>query len=143
MKFELNNYLGEWFEIARIINNFEPNMTNVTAKYTLNSSNDIEVINKGYIDGQLFQIKGIAKTTNTPNLLKVSFFNNLFSDYKILFIDENYQYALVGGKSPNYLWILSRTKELDEAIVKKLISMAKEHKYNVEKIGFTKQTDII
>jgi lipocalin len=143
MEFNLKQYLGDWFEIARINNYFEPNMTNVTARYTLINKDEIEVINKGYINGQLFQIKGIAKTTSTPTLLKVSFFKNMFSDYQILFVDEEYQYALVGGKSPNYLWILSRTKELDNIIIDKLINIAKENKYNIDKIGITEQLDIL
>lgn len=54
-------------------------------------------------------------------------------------MDDDYQYALVGGSSENYLWILSRTPNLDKTILDKLINIAKEEKYNVNKIVLTEQ----
>ena len=139
MEFELKQYLGKWFEIARIKNAFEPNMTNVTAYYELDDNNNIKIVNEGYNNSILFQIVGIGKTTNKNNILHVSFFNNIFSDYKILYVDEEYQYAIVGGKTADYLWILSRTPQLDEDIIKQLLEIAKENNYNINKISLTKQ----
>jgi len=139
MEFELKQYLGKWFEIARIKNAFEPNMTNVTAYYELDDNNNIKIVNEGYNNSILFQIVGIGKTTNQNNILQVSFFNNIFSDYKILYVDEEYQYAIVGGKTADYLWILSRTPQLDEDIIKQLLEIAKENNYNINKISLTKQ----
>ena len=78
MEFDLNKYLGKWFEIARIKNIFEPNMTNVTANYSIDENGNIKVINEGYIDKLPLQITGIVKKTNVSNVLQVSFFNNIF-----------------------------------------------------------------
>lgn len=70
-----------------------------------------------------------------PNkLLKVSFFEDIYSDYKILFVDDDYKYSLVGGQSPNYLWILSRTPFYDHKIMDNLLKIAKENGYNIENI---------
>ena len=46
---------------------------------------------------------------------------------------------MFGGKSTDYLWILSRTPQLDENILKKLYEVAKENKYNIKRISLTKQ----
>lgn len=139
MEFDLNKYLGKWFEIARIKNFFEPDMTNVTALYELDNNGDIVVVNEGYLGGIPIQIVGTARTTNVDKILEVSFFNNVFSDYKILFVDDDYQYAVVGGKSTDYLWILSRTPQLDKNILKELFKIAKDNKYNINRISLTKQ----
>lgn len=139
MEFDLNKYLGKWFEIARIKNFFEPDMTNVTALYKLDNNGDIVVVNEGYLGGIPIQIVGTARTTNIDKILEVSFFNNVFSDYKILFVDDDYQYAVVGGKSTDYLWILSRTPQLDKNILTELFKIAKDNKYNINKISLTKQ----
>ena len=139
MEFDLNKYLGKWFEIARIKNFFEPDMTNVTALYKLDNNGDIVVVNEGYLGGIPIQIVGTARTTNVDKILEVSFFNNVFSDYKILFVDDDYQYAVVGGKSTDYLWILSRTPQLDKNILTELFKIAKDNKYNINKISLTKQ----
>lgn len=139
MHVDLKKYMGKWFEIARIKNEFEPNMKKVTAQYNLNEDDTIQVINSGYIDDTLKEIIGTAKTTNENNLLLISFRHPIYSQYKILFVDDDYQYALVGGSSENYLWILSRTPNLDKTILDKLINIAKEEKYNVNKIVLTEQ----
>ena len=139
MEFDLNKYLGKWFEIARIKNFFEPDMTNVTALYKLDNNGDIVVVNEGYLGSIPIQIVGTARTTNIDKILEVSFFNNVFSDYKILFVDDDYQYAVVGGKSTDYLWILSRTPQLDKNILTELFKIAKDNKYNINRISLTKQ----
>lgn len=138
MTFDLNSYLGKWYEIARINNEFEPEMKNVIAQYSLFESGFIQVINSGYIEGELKQIIGVAKLTDQPGLLKVSFFPGSYSDYKILYIDEDYQYALVGGNSKNYLWILSRIPDINSSVLLQLVNIAKENGYNTDKIIMTK-----
>lgn len=139
MEFNLEKYLGSWYEIARIKNEFEPEMKKVMAKYSLNLDGTIKIINSGYLGDKIKWIEGIAKTTSDPKLLRVSFYNNIFSDYRILFIDDDYSYALVGGNSDNYLWILSRDSELREDIILSLIRLAEDLGYKVDKLEFTKQ----
>lgn len=139
MKFDIEKYLGEWFEIARIKNSFQPNMTNVKAQYILNQDKSIQVINSGVINTVIVEINGTAITTEEDNLLKVSFFPNIYSDYKILYIDEDYQYAVVGGENKNYLWILSRTPHIDDIILYKLIDIAKGKGYETDNLILTEQ----
>lgn len=139
MDFDLRRYLGKWYEIARIENEFSPKMDKVVAQYNLNDNGSIQVINSGYVDGNFIQIVGHAITTENKSILKVSFFPGIYSDYRILALGENYEYALVGGDKNIYLWILSRTPDLDEDIIKDLIQVAKEKGYRVDKIRMTEQ----
>ena len=139
MDFDLKRYLGKWYEIARIENEFSPKMDKVVAQYNLNDNGSIQVINSGYVDGNFIQIVGHAITTENKSILKVSFFPGIYSDYRILALGENYEYALVGGDKDTYLWILSRTPDLDEDIIKDLIQVAKEKGYRVDKIRMTEQ----
>lgn len=138
MKFDINKYLGKWYEIARIENEFQPKMEKVTAQYNLIRENYIEIINSGYIKDNIVNIIGRAVPTDKDTTLKVHFSPDVYSYYNILFVDDNYQYALVSGDSKDYLWILSRTPELDKNISDKLIDIAKNQNYNVDKIFFTK-----
>ena len=139
MDFDLKRYLGKWYEIARIENEFSPKMDKVVAQYNLNDNGSIQVINSGYVDGNFRQIVGHAITTENKSVLMVSFFPGIYSDYRILAIGENYEYALVGGDKDIYLWILSRTPDLDEDIIKDLIQVAKEKGYRIDKIRMTEQ----
>jgi lipocalin len=136
---ELNKYLGKWYEIARFDHSFERDMQNVTAEYKLLPNGNIQVFNSGYRDGVYRVAEGKAKTTSTPGLLRVAFFMNFYSDYRVLMIDKDYQYVLVGSSSPKYLWILSRTPHLDEATLQKIIDVAEQKGYDTDKLIYVKQ----
>lgn len=139
MKFDINKYLGKWYEIARIENEFQPKMEQVTAQYNLIRENYIEIINSGYFNDKLVHTIGRAVPTDNERTLKVYFQPDIYSFYNILFVDDNYQYALVSGNSKDYLWILSRTPDLDKNIVDKLIDIAKKEDFNTSDLIFTKQ----
>ena len=135
----LNKYLGKWYEIARFDHSFERDMEKVTAEYKLLPDGHIKVINSGYRDGKFKETIGKAKTTNTSGLLRVSFFMNFYSDYRVLMIDKDYNYVLVGSSSPKYLWILSRTPQLDEEVLEIIIDAAQEKGYDTDNLIFVEQ----
>ena len=130
-KVDLQRYAGKWYEIARLPNSFEKGLTCVTANYSLKDNGNIKVVNRGHkkADKQVVkQSTGSARVPNKdyPAKLKVSFFWPFSGDYWILALDDNYQYAMVGAPSRKYLWILSRTKQLDKSIVNKLLNQAEQ-----------------
>ena len=121
---DINRYLGNWYEIARFDHTFQRNCTATMANYTLRDDGDIRVINTcriGSPRGKLKKAVGRAwiKDKKTNAKLKVQFFLSkiklpfLAGNYWILELDDNYQYVLIGAPSRKYLWILSRTKNLD------------------------------
>ena len=132
----LDKYLGRWYEIARIDNRFERGISNAFAEYSLNPNGTIKVVNSG-VDiktGRMKSAVGKAKTTSVPGLLRVSFFWIFYSDYRVLAVDENYNWALVGGSSSKYLWILSRTSKLSEEDMALVISEASRRGYDTSRL---------
>ena len=136
---DLNRYLGSWYEIAKYDHVFERGLDYAMANYTLREDGKIDVLNTGIKDGRAKDAKGIAKTTNIPGLLKVSFFGPFYSDYRIMMLDTNYQYVLVGGSNDKYLWILSRTPQLDEATKTLILAEADKRGYDTSKLIWVKQ----
>ena len=136
---DLNQYVGEWYEIARFDHFFECGMDHNKAVYTLCDDGTVSVHNSGIRDGELKEVRGIAKTTDNPALLRVSFFKPFYSDYRVLYIDADYQYALVGCGSSNYLWILSRTPQLDDYSKEIILSDATRRGYDVSKFIWVNQ----
>lgn len=137
--FDVNRYLGNWYEIARFNHSFESGMEYTKARYTLRDDGKIEVVNTGIKNSKLKKAVGRAKLTRTPGLLKVSFFGPFYADYRILMLSDDYTYALVGSKGDNYLWILSRTPTLSEAKLAKLLSEAKRRGYDISKFIWVRQ----
>ncbi len=136
--FDANKYIGTWYEIARIDFFFEKNMNNTSAQYSLDKKGNIIVLNSGYNynKNKWEEAKGLAKFRNNKDIaeLKVSFFGPFYSGYNVIALDNNYQYALVAGKNLNYLWILSRTKNIPDNIKSKYLDLAKEIGYDTSKL---------
>lgn len=136
--FDVNKYLGNWYEIARFDFRFEKNMDNVMAQYSINDKKNIDVLNSGYnfIKEKWVSAKGVAKFRGDENVaaLKVSFFGPFYSGYNVIALDDNYKYALVAGKDLNYLWILSREKSIPENINKEYLKIAQEIGYDTSKL---------
>lgn len=141
--FELNRYLGTWYEIARLDHSFERGLSNVTAQYSMRSDGGVKVINRGYSreDNEWDEAEGRAYFVEDSDkgFLKVSFFGPFYGSYVIFDLDdENYQYSFVTGPNRDYLWLLSRTPEIDEKIKIEFISMAKALGFDTDELIFVK-----
>lgn len=136
--FELERYLGKWYEIARFDFRFEKGLNNVTAEYSLRSDGKVKVLNRGY-DYEKKTWKeaiGKAKFAGEENIamLKVSFFGPFYTGYNVIALDADYQYALVAGKNFDYLWILSREKTIPENIKSEYLELAKSLGFNISEL---------
>lgn len=141
--FDINRYLGQWYEIARLDHSFERNLDQVTATYSLETNNTIKVINSGFnsVNQQWQQAQGKAKFVDQPNLghLKVSFFGPFYGSYIIFALEDDYSAALISSYNYDYLWILSRDKTLDPAVLERYIHRAKLAGFDTEKLIYPQQ----
>jgi len=137
--FELDRYLGTWYEIARLDHRFERGLTDVTANYSLQDDGGVRVVNRGFSSEitEWDEAIGKAYLVDSPDVgrLKVSFFGPFYGGYNILELDlDNYQYALVAGPNRSYLWILARSPNLSETIVQSLVEKAKRLNFPVDEL---------
>ena len=140
---ELEKYLGKWYEVAHLPFRFEDGCTDITATYSLSKDGSISVLNECLRDGKLKQAKGKAKVVdkNTGARLKVTFFWPFSADYWIIDLGKEYDYAVVGTPNRKYLWILSRTPQLDERLFSQLIASVKSKGFNVNDLIKTSHKD--
>lgn len=137
--FDLNRYLGDWYEIARFDHRFERGMEQTKASYKLRKDGKVDVLNTGVKNGKPTAAKGVAKLTDTPALLRVSFWGPFFSDYRVMLLDEDYRYALIGSGSDAYLWILSRTPQIADDIKEEIVAEAQRRGYDTSRLIWVKQ----
>ena len=136
-KLELEKYLGKWYEIARYDHRFERGLVGVTAEYSIRPDGKIKVLNSGYkesLNGPFSQAIGKAKIPNPekePGKFKVSFFWIFYADYFVLELDDNYQWAVIGSSSDKYLWILSRTPQMEEQLYQGILDKIKGRGYDI------------
>jgi apolipoprotein D and lipocalin family protein len=140
----VNRYMGTWFEIAKFPQRFQKGLVGVTATYTLLPNGKVRVINSGYkedFNGKLRTAKGKAWVVDTVTnaKLKVSFFWPFTGDYWILELGKDYEYAVIGEESRNYLWILSRTPQMDKAVYDELLKRLQDKGFDISKLETTPQ----
>ena len=142
--FDLNKYLGKWYEIARLDHSFERGLENVTADYSLLDDNGVRVINRGFSpnENEWKEAEGKAYFVRSENegYLKVSFFGPFYGSYIIFELDKkNYQYAFVCSSSKSYLWLLSRTSNISKDLLDQFIEKSKKLGFNTDELIFVKQ----
>jgi len=142
--FEVNRYMGTWYEIARLDQRFERGLNKISATYTIREDGGVNVLNKGWnqADGEWEQAEGKAYFVEQTDKgrLKVSFFGPFYGGYNIIELDKkDYAYSMVAGPDRSYFWILSRTRQLPKATLEALIEKAKQLGFSTDKLIFVDQ----
>ena len=142
--FDLNKYLGTWYEIARLDHSFERGLEQVTAEYSMREDGGVRVINRGYStkDQEWNEAEGKAYFVNEADqaFLKVSFFGPFYGSYIVFEMDQdNYQYAFVAGPDKSYLWFLSRKPVVSEELKQHFLEQAESLGFNTSDLIFVRQ----
>ncbi|MGL4933124.1 MAG: lipocalin family protein [Aeromonas sp.] len=141
--FQLDRYLGTWYEIARLDHSFERGLEQVSATYSLRDDGGVQVLNRGkQSDGSWREAEGKAYLAGKPDegRLKVSFFGPFYGGYNIIDLDPDYQLSLVVSYNHDYLWILSRTPNPSPEKLATLVAKAKALGFATDQLIWVKQT---
>ena len=143
--FDLDRYLGRWFEIARLDHRFERDLANVTAEYSKNADGTVKVVNRGYstTENRWKEVVGKAKVARGADegFLKVSFFGPFYGSYIIFELDEDGRYAFVAGPDRSFLWLLARSPEVPDAVRSQFVTRAKELGFDTDNLVFVDHRD--
>ncbi len=143
--FDVQDYLGTWYEIARLDHSFERGLSNVTANYSFRDDGKIRVINRGFDaeKGSYDEAEGKAKFAEdeTTGALKVSFFGPFYGNYIIFELDRpDYQYAFVSGGTEDYLWLLARDPEVSDDVRQAFLTEAAALGYDTDALIWVDQS---
>lgn len=134
--FQLERYLGTWYEIARLDHSFERGLVDVSATYKTRTDGGIDVLNKGYDPAKQAwrEARGRAYFLGTPDTasLKVSFFGPFYGGYHVMALDPDYRWAMVAGPSHKYFWILARTPSLPDEVLNNLMQTARQAGFDLD-----------
>jgi apolipoprotein D and lipocalin family protein len=142
--FQLDRYLGQWHEIARLDHSFERGLSKITADYSLREDGGINVVNRGFSAKNNAWQEALGKAYFVNNTdeghLKVSFFGPFYGSYIVFELDTvGYQYAFISGPNKDYLWLLARTPAVESEIIKAFVSKSKALGFDISKLIFVKQ----
>lgn len=135
---DLARYMGAWYEIARFDHFFQKGCLGSSAAYSLLPDGEIEVINRcvNEKDGSVREAKGRAWSVDPGGnaRLKVSFFWPFRTDYWIIDLGKEYEYAVVGDPKRKYLWILARKPVMDDVVYKRILDAAARQGFDIDRL---------
>ena len=136
--FQLDRYLGTWYEIARLPHSFERDMHQVSAEYSLAGDGTVKVVNRGVRNGQVKAAQAVAKFKASPDTgeLRVSFFRPFYGDYRIIRLADDYSSAIVTSSSKKYLWILARQRRLSPGLLEEYLHQIRDWGFAVDKLEY-------
>ena len=148
---DANQYLGKWYEIARLDHSFERGLEQVTANYSKNADGSIKVVNRGFdtekltwkeAEGKAYFVEPASIDGKYLGKLKVSFFGPFYGAYNIVALDKSaYNYVMICGPNKAYLWILSRTPKLNDPVKHELVAQAKSLGFATDSLIFVKHAN--
>jgi len=141
---DLARYVGRWYDVASFPQRFQRGCTGSTATYGLRADGEIDVVNRcrmDSLDGPEKVARGRARVVDraTNAKLEVSFFRPFWGDYWVIDLGPDYEYAVVGHPSRDYLWILSRSPTMDAAVYDAILTRLRAQGYEVERLNRTLQ----
>lgn len=138
--FDVDQYLGRWYEIARLPHRFERGLDYVTAEYSREEQH-IAVVNRGVRNGQPKSVRGVARFKGDADTaeLRVSFFRPFYGDYRVIWLAPDYSCAIVTSTTKKYFWILARERTLPPTQLQQLVAMAQKWGFETEKLEFPRQ----
>jgi apolipoprotein D and lipocalin family protein len=141
---DLKRYTGIWYEISSYPTSFQKGCTGTKATYSIRDDGDIDVLNQCYkkgFDGEITSAQGKAWVVDeaTNAKLKVRFFWPFWGSYWVIDLGKDYDYAVVGHPSRKYLWVLSRTPQMDDVLYYEILGKISQQGYDTSKLVKTLQ----
>ncbi len=140
-KVDVQRYMGRWYEIASFPQSFQKGCSCTIAEYELMDNGKVRVTNSCDANGKKKIATGKAWVTDkaTNAKLKVSFFWPFSGKYWIIDLADDYSYAVVGHPNRDYLWILSRTPQVDKELYQQIVDRAKAKGFDITRLQVTRQ----
>ncbi len=136
--FDKHRYLGTWHEVARLPNQIEKDLRDLTEEYLLNNDGTMTVVTRAFntVKNKPIEAAGTIKFrgAETRGQLKVAYYLPIYLDYNLLDIDDNYRYALVSGSGMGYLWLLSRESSMPEEMKQRFLNKATSLGFDISKL---------
>lgn len=147
---DLDRFAGLWHEVARYPTRFQRDCTRSSAEYSVNTSmGGLDLKNTCWRhNGETRSIEGEASRPNEsePGKLKVrfdSFPASLFeSNYWVIDLGADYEYAVVSEPRGRYLWILSREPHLDQLVMEDILQSLSIRGFDTSQLIFPSNISI-
>lgn len=139
---DLQRFQGKWYEVAKLPRPTQADCTGTTAFYTLRAGG-LDIVNECHLktlDGELKTASARGEVPDASVQAKLSVdFGGFYGDYWVVELGDHYDFAAIGHPTRDYLWILSRTPQLDQAKLDGLLARLRDKQFDTSKLEYTEQ----
>ncbi len=105
--------MGDWYVIANIPTAIEEDAYNAVETYQLDSDGSIATtftFREGGFGGEekRYNPRGFVRNKTTNAEWGMQFIWPIKADYRIIYVDENYQLTVIGRNKRDYVWVMAR-----------------------------------
>ena len=134
---DLDRFMGDWYVIATIPTFLEKDAYNPVETYKIDDDGTIATtftFNKGSLDGpsKVFRPRGFVMDETTNAIWGMQFVWPIKADYRIVYLDDQYQQTIIGRNSRDYVWIMARTPSISEQDYTKFVGVVKSLGYELD-----------
>jgi len=139
---DLDRFMGQWYVLANIPTFAERGALNPLETYRRNDDGTIATtftFNQEHIDGPAKTLRMTGFPSDAPDngVWGMQWIWPFKADYRIAYLDEDYQFTIIGRNKRDYVWLMARTPNVDQATLDRLITMAVMLGYQRDDIQLT------
>jgi apolipoprotein D and lipocalin family protein len=136
---DLPKFMGNWYVIAAIPTLIETQSYNAIEHYKLNADGTIATtftFNKGAFDGpaKKYEPKGFVVPDTNNALWGMQFIWPIKAEYRIAYLDQEYQRTIIARNARDYVWIMARTPQISDAEYQEMINLVRAYGYDLSKL---------
>ena len=134
---DIEKFMGDWYVIAHIPTFLEDKAYNAIESYSLDSEGNIPTVftfREGGFDGEekRYEPKGFVKEGTNNAIWGMQFVWPIKADYRIMYLDEDYQLTVIGRNKRDFVWIMARTPEIDDDQYDQMIELIRDAGYAMD-----------
>jgi len=134
---DLDRFMGDWYVIATIPTFLERDAYNPIESYQRDNDGSISTtftFNKGSLNGptKIYRPRGFVKDKRTNAIWDMQFVWPIKADYRIVYLDDNYQQTIIGRNSRDYVWVMARTPTISQQDYSNLLALVGSLGYDLD-----------
>jgi apolipoprotein D and lipocalin family protein len=136
---DIERFMGDWYVIANIPTSIEKEAFNAVETYALDDDGSIATtftFNKGGFDGEKkrYNPRGFIRNTQTNAEWGMQFIWPIKADYRIIYLDEDYQVTVIGRNKRDYVWLMAREPAISSENYNAMIRLIGDAGYDISKV---------
>ena len=136
---DLDRFMGDWYVIANVPTFAEKGAHNAVESYRLDDDGTIATtftFRKDAFEGpeKKYTPRGFVRNTQTNAEWGMQFIWPIKADYRIIYVDDDYQLTVIARNKRDYVWVMARSFSISDEKYAAMVELIEDVGYDITKI---------